>query len=137
MELLELLETQLGLDMVVAIWEVEPLGLQDMGITMELEWVQALLQLLLEEPDMGTPEELAKELWGRWKMLWVEDRPAVKWGLEELELEQLELAMAQQAQLGREALGKLQLELVVSFKRPRTSSLATTTSRLCTHPPNT
>jgi hypothetical protein len=61
MELLELLETQLGLDMVVAIWEVEPLGLQDMG----LEWVQALLQLLLEEPDMGTPEELAKELWGR------------------------------------------------------------------------
>ncbi len=57
MELLELLETQLGLDMVVAIWEVEPLGLQDMG----LEWVQALL----EEPDMGTPEELAKELWGR------------------------------------------------------------------------
>lgn len=54
MELLELLETQLGLDMVVvAIWEVEPLGLQDMG----LEWVQAL-----EEPDMGTPEELAKEL---------------------------------------------------------------------------
>ncbi len=42
MELLELLETQLGLDM-----------------------VQALLQLLLEEPGMGTPEELAKELWGR------------------------------------------------------------------------
>jgi hypothetical protein len=46
-------------------------------------------------------------------MLWVEDRPAVNWGLEALELEQLELAMAQQAQLGREALGKLQLELVV------------------------
>jgi hypothetical protein len=56
---LELLETQLGLDMVVAIWELEPLGLQDMGITMEL------LQLLLEEPGMGTPEELAKGLWGR------------------------------------------------------------------------
>ncbi len=50
MELLELLETQLGLDM---------------GMAMELEWVQALLQLLLEEPGMGTPEELAKELWGR------------------------------------------------------------------------
>lgn len=63
---LELLETQLGLDMVVAIWELEPLGLQDMGIIiMELEWVQALLQLLLEEPGMGTPEELVKELWGR------------------------------------------------------------------------
>jgi hypothetical protein len=70
-------------------------------------------------------------------MLWVEDRPAVKWGLEELELEQLELAMAQQAQLGWEALGNLQLEVVVLFKRPRTSSLATTTIRLCTHPPNT
>jgi hypothetical protein len=50
-------------------------------------------------------------------MLWVEDRAAVKWGLVELELEQL--------------------ELVVSFKRLRTSSLATTTSRLCTHPTNT
>jgi hypothetical protein len=46
-------------------------------------------------------------------MLWVEDRPAVKWRLEELELEQLELAMAQQAQVGWEALGKLQLEVVV------------------------